>query len=64
MFWGCGVTSEVVAVEANIPFMIAHRGGCMLILDCLSEERVKSFKQVTKLQVVASYKRKSWDMPR
>jgi len=38
MFWGCGVTPQVVAVEAKIPFMIAHCGGHMFITDRLLEE--------------------------
>jgi len=38
MFWGCGVTPQVVAVESKVPFMITHCGGHMFITDRLLEE--------------------------
>ena len=38
MFWGCGVTAEVVAIEAKVPFMITHCPAHMFITDLLSEE--------------------------
>ena len=33
VFWACGVTSQVAAERARLPFFIAHAPGCMLITD-------------------------------
>jgi uncharacterized protein YcsI (UPF0317 family) len=33
VFWACGVTSQVAAEQALLPFFIAHAPGCMLITD-------------------------------
>lgn len=38
MFWGCGVTPQMVALESKVPFMITHYAGHMFITDKLSEE--------------------------
>jgi len=38
MFWGCGITPQVVALESKIPFMITHCPGYMFITDRLVEE--------------------------
>jgi len=38
MFWGCGITPQVVAIESKVPFMITHWPGNMFITDWLSEE--------------------------
>ncbi|GAI18747.1 unnamed protein product, partial [marine sediment metagenome] len=38
MFWGCGVTPQIVAVEAKVSFMITHFPGHMFITDRLLEE--------------------------
>ena len=38
MFWGCGVTPQIVAVERKVPFMITHCPGYMFITDRLNEE--------------------------
>jgi len=37
-FWGCGITPQVVAIESKVPFMITHWPGNMFITDWLSEE--------------------------
>lgn len=36
--WGCGITPQVVAMEAKLPFMITHYPGSMFITDKLVEE--------------------------
>lgn len=33
MFWACGVTPQVVALESGIDFMIAHAPGHMFVAD-------------------------------
>ena len=33
LFWGCGVTPQVVIEQAKPPLFIAHFPGCMLITD-------------------------------
>lgn len=33
VFWACGVTPQAVAMAANLPFMITHRTGHMLLTD-------------------------------
>jgi len=38
MFWGCGITPQVAAIESEVPFMITHWPGHMFITDHLSEE--------------------------
>jgi len=38
MFWGCGVTPQMVALESRLPLMIAHCPGHMFITDRLGEE--------------------------
>ena len=38
MYWGCGIIPQTVALESNIPFMIAHYGGHMFVTDKLSEQ--------------------------
>jgi uncharacterized protein YcsI (UPF0317 family) len=35
VFWACGVTSQVVAEAARLPFFIAHAPGKMLVTDIL-----------------------------
>jgi uncharacterized protein YcsI (UPF0317 family) len=38
LFWGCGVTPELAAVEAKLPFMITHFPAHMFVTDKLTEE--------------------------
>ena len=38
MYWGCGITPQVAAMESKLPFMITHRPGNMFITNWLSEE--------------------------
>lgn len=38
LFWGCGVTPQVVARESKIPFMITHSPGYMFITDKFVED--------------------------
>jgi len=38
MFWGCGVTPQIVALESKIPFMITHSPNHMFVTDKLAEE--------------------------
>jgi uncharacterized protein YcsI (UPF0317 family) len=38
MFWGCGVTPQIVALEAGLPIMITHYPAHMFITDRLIEE--------------------------
>lgn len=38
MFWGCGVTPQIVALESKVPFMITHYPCHMFITNCLAEE--------------------------
>lgn len=38
MFWGCGITPQIVAMESKISFMITHHPGNMFVTDRLSEE--------------------------
>lgn len=37
VFWACGVTSQVAAETARLPFFIAHAPGKMLITDWLHQ---------------------------
>jgi uncharacterized protein YcsI (UPF0317 family) len=37
VFWACGVTPQVVAMAAKIPFMIPHAPGHMFVTDLLNE---------------------------
>lgn len=38
MYWGCGATVMVVAVESKIPFMITHGTSRMFVTDRVAEE--------------------------
>lgn len=38
MFWACGVTPQVVAMNSKPPLMITHSPGHMFITDCLNED--------------------------
>ncbi len=38
MYWGTGITPQTVALESNIPFMITHYPGHMLVTDRIAEE--------------------------
>lgn len=38
LFWGCGLTPELIAREAKLPFMITHAPAHMFVTDKLSEE--------------------------
>ena len=38
LFWGCGVTPQLVAREAKLPLMITHYPGHMFVTDRLTEE--------------------------
>lgn len=38
VFWACGVTPQVVALKAKIPFMITHKPGHMFVSDLKIEE--------------------------
>ncbi len=38
MFWGCGITPQIVAIESNVPFMITHYPANMFVTDRISEE--------------------------
>ena len=38
LYWGCGVTPQLVAMEAKVPFMITHCPGHMFISDKLVED--------------------------
>lgn len=38
VFWGCGITPQIAAMESKIPFLISHAPGNMFIADKLSEE--------------------------
>lgn len=39
VFWGCGVTPQKVITEATeIPLVITHSPGCMLVTDVLNDE--------------------------
>ena len=38
VFWGCGITPQVVAMKAEVDFMITHYPGHMFITDRLSEK--------------------------
>lgn len=38
LWWACGITPQIVAIEAKLPFMITHYPGKMFIMDKLSEE--------------------------
>lgn len=37
VFWACGITPQVVALDARVPFMITHAPGHMFITDLLEE---------------------------
>lgn len=41
VFWGCGVTTQVAVRNANLPFVITHAPGKMLITDLTYEGLVK-----------------------
>ncbi|MBI4322526.1 MAG: DUF1445 domain-containing protein [Chloroflexi bacterium] len=38
LFWACGVTPQLVALEAKVPFMITHYPAHMFVTDHLAEE--------------------------
>ena len=38
LFWGCGATPQIAAMESKVPFMITHYPDHMFITDKLSEE--------------------------
>ena len=38
MYWGCGVTPQLIAMESKIPFMITHSPSHMFVTDKLGEE--------------------------
>jgi len=38
MYWGCGITPQMVAIESKIPFMITHAPAHMFITDKFVEE--------------------------
>ncbi|NNG01160.1 MAG: DUF1445 domain-containing protein [Desulfobacteraceae bacterium] len=38
MFWGCGITPQLTAINAKLPIMLSHLGGHMLITDKLADE--------------------------
>ncbi|MBI2935967.1 MAG: putative hydro-lyase [Chloroflexi bacterium] len=38
VFWACGITPQVVAMESGIPFMITHAPGHMFITDLRDED--------------------------
>ena len=33
VFWGCGITPQLVALRAKLPLMMTHRGGHMFVTD-------------------------------
>jgi len=38
MFWGCGITPQLTALNAKLPLMVTHKGGHMLVTDKLAAE--------------------------
>ena len=38
MYWGCGITPQVAAMESKVPFMITHWPGHLFVTDWLAEE--------------------------
>ena len=38
VFWGCGVTPQVVALQSKVPFMITHKPCHMFVSDIRIEE--------------------------
>lgn len=38
LYWACGITPQIVAMESEVPFMITHYCGFMFITDKLAEE--------------------------
>lgn len=38
MYWGCGVTPQIAALESKVPFIITHSPGHFLVSDKLVEE--------------------------
>jgi uncharacterized protein YcsI (UPF0317 family) len=38
MFWGCGITPQLVAMESKVPFMITHCPAHMFVTDRMIEE--------------------------
>ena len=38
MFWGCGITPQLTALNAKLPIMITHKGGHMLVTDKFAAE--------------------------
>jgi uncharacterized protein YcsI (UPF0317 family) len=38
LYWGCGITPQIAAIESKIPFMITHKPAHMFVSDLMSEE--------------------------
>jgi uncharacterized protein YcsI (UPF0317 family) len=38
LYWGCGITPQIAAMESKIPFMITHKPAHMFVSDLMSEE--------------------------
>jgi len=38
LYWACGITPQIVAVEAEVPFMITHYCGYMFVTDKPAED--------------------------
>ncbi len=38
VFWGCGVTPQVVTVESRLPYVITHEPGHMFVTDRRHED--------------------------
>ena len=42
VYWGCGVTPQMVALESKVPFMITHKSAHMFVTDIRIEEIASS----------------------
>jgi len=42
VYWGCGVTPQIVALESKVPFMITHKQAHMFVSDLRIEEIAES----------------------
>ena len=40
VFWACGVTAQRTLEQADIPFFITHKPGCMLVTDLFNERLI------------------------
>ena len=38
IFWACGVTTHVAAINSNLPLVITHSPGCMFVTDIKDED--------------------------